>query len=105
MDEDEPPALAADPRPSIRLLDRQPVTVSGRGFAPRERVTVRVVPLGESRYSKEVRPTRTRRFTVVFRSAALDECAGYTITARGARGSRAVIGRLIPPPCGIVVQP
>ena len=98
-------AHGAGDRATIRLVDEQPVAVAGRGFAPRERVTVRVVPLEQQRYSKEVRATRTGRFTVVFRTETLDECTGYTITAHGARSSRATIRRLIPTPCGIVIQP
>ena len=98
------PAGAVQTVASVRLTDRQPVTVKGSGFKARERVMVRVSPRGWASYAKVVRATSTGRIVAVFSGRALDECTGYTINAAGRRGSRARAIE-IPPPCGVEIQP
>ena len=81
---------AAATRPTLRVVDRTPLVVSGAAFAPGERVTV-VVAAG-SRWSKRVTTTGRGTFVVRF-NVRLGPCARYTVQAFGSTGSRA---RLIP---------
>jgi hypothetical protein len=99
-------ARSGERRPVVRLLDRSPVKVAGRAFAVRERVSVRVTVVGLSRFSKRVRSGAAGAFTAVFPQRTIPECAGFVVTAVGARGSRATLRRIvIPPPCGSDPQP
>jgi hypothetical protein len=100
------PAASATSRPTVSLTDASPATVVGRGFLARERVSVRVRPIGSDSFVKAVRSTVAGRFVVVFADEAVPDCAGYTITAVGGQGSRATLRRMIPPPgCGVEPQP
>ena len=84
-------------KPTLRLIDRTPVKVSGRGFVPRERIRLTVI----------VDATRTRRvtagaagtFTATVAQTALPRCEGLRIVATGGEGSRAVLKVLPQPAC------
>jgi hypothetical protein len=100
------PAASATSRSSLTIRDANPATVVGRGFLARERVVVRVRPIGSRSFAKAVSSTAAGRFVAVFAEEAIPDCAGYVVTATGARGSRATLRRLIPPPgCGVDPQP
>jgi hypothetical protein len=61
--------------------------------------------VGSLSFARTVRSTATGRFVAVF-AEEISDCAGFTVTAVGARGSRATLRRLIPPPgCGVEPQP
>jgi hypothetical protein len=99
-------AVSAPSTASVHLAKLSPVTVAGSGFAPRERVVVRVIPAGRVPLSKVVSATAAGRFAAAFVGRSLPECASYRVVAVGNAGSRAA-RREIPPPgaCGIVLTP
>lgn len=100
-----PVGFAGTESARVTLLDRDPVTVKGTGFAKRERVFVRVLPAGGTTFSKIV-VARDGTFTAVFPQRELGECSGYTIVATGrTSGTRATRRELIPPACGIQIIP
>ena len=83
------PAWGAEPRPVLKLNDLAPVTVEGRGFAPRERVVLTVSALGAQR-ARTVLASRDGRFRSRF-TLRLGRCAELTVRARGSRGHRAIL--------------
>lgn len=91
-------------RAFVALVGDNPLVVSGRGFAGRERVTLRTAAQGQ-KLVKVVSADRSGRFRA--RIASVDAaCWPFVISAEGARGSRAVLRRFrIPPACGIPIQP
>jgi hypothetical protein len=95
-------------RATVSVTGSDPLTVTGAGFAPRERVTVRVAVSGDAA-SKVLRATRKGRFVAQFPgvSAAAEGCTSnvVTVTATGARSRASMRGRTIPPPCGFDPQP
>jgi hypothetical protein len=88
----EAPATAAA-RPSLTIMDLQPLTVSGRGFKANERV---VVSTATSR--KATTASSTGRFVVRFTRVT---CAAHAIVAVGSKGSRATTR----PPRILCVEP
>lgn len=83
-------ARAAD-KARLRMVDTDPLTVSGREFRIGERVRVRVAA-GEQRRTRRVTAGRSGGFEVSFRSVALNLCDGpVTVFARGSDGSRATL--------------
>ena len=81
-------ARAAD-KARLRIVDTDPLTVSGRKFRIGERVRVRVVA-GRLRRTRRVTAGRSGRLEVSFRSVAFNRCDGpVTVFARGSDGSRA----------------
>jgi hypothetical protein len=70
---------------SLRVVDERPLTVAGSGFAPRERVAVRLDAHG--RWSRSVSALRSGAFRVRFPVSI--GCDGYSLHAFGSRGSRA----------------
>jgi hypothetical protein len=95
----------ATPKATLVLLSRDPITVAGRNFASRERVTVRV-SLEERTLAKSVRASAAGRFTIRFAEASASECAPVVATATGRSGSKASTRKVdIPPPCGMTPQP
>jgi hypothetical protein len=83
------------------------VKVSGKGFVPGERITLRATASGEQ-YVAKTRANLRGAFTATLAGeAAAETCGPFQVTAIGARGSRATAVRRprIAPPCGIVVQP
>jgi hypothetical protein len=79
-------ATAASSAPSLRLVDRTPVTVRGSGFVAGERVTV--VLSSATRTSRVVHADAGGRFVLRFRSS-LGRCSRYSLQAYGATGTRA----------------
>jgi len=78
---------ATPSRAALRLVDRAPLKLRGRGFHARElvRVTISV----ERRTTKRVRATAAGSFLVTFPGVLVDRCNALTAFAVGARGSRA----------------
>ena len=98
------PADAARPKASLAVVDDSPVTVSGRGFLARERVTLRTSVAGRL-HVEVVTANRLGRFTAQFDGVDA-QCSPYAVSAVGARGSRATTRKIaIPPACGIPIQP
>ena len=93
-------AAAAPQRPSLRLVDNDPVTFSGRAFKPRE--SVRVAFLEPGGVVLRVRATRAGVFTATFDEMALDRCEHAFVSAVGARGSRAIYKKLPGPMCAVM---
>lgn len=91
-------------RATIGLVSESPLTVSGRGFAARERVTLRTAVNGE-KVTKIVIASRTGGFRA--RMGDVDaECWPFVVSAQGTRGSVAALRRInIPPPCGVPITP
>ena len=83
----------------MRVIDRDPVVVRGLRFLPSERVTVRVAVRGGPRVAKTVRAGAGGGFTTRFASLSLGQCAAFTVSATGARGSRAAYTEPFPA-CG-----
>ena len=95
-------APAASIRPALTVTTPGAVVVSGARFKANERVTLRLVVLGQP-LVKVVRTTVAGRLSARFLQD-VPECTTFSISAVGNRGSR-VLFREIPPPCGIVIQP
>jgi len=85
-----PPSLGgARSAPALRLVDRSPLTVSGSGFLPRERV--RVTFVGSTRSARTTVTSRTGTIAVVFADTVLGRCQGARFRAVGARGDLATL--------------
>jgi hypothetical protein len=84
-------AAAATPRATLRLVDDVPATLRGAGFQPREHVRI-VIVAGTTRTVKKVVATARGRFVVHVRADAND-CAGFSATAVGNKGTRATLKR------------
>jgi hypothetical protein len=100
-------ALAGKRHPRISIVDQSPVLVVGRGFAARERVTLRAVQ-GDRQMTKRVRATAAGSFRANLGDIDDSSCSAVvSVTVVGGAGSRATAARhvAIPPPCGIVIQP
>ena len=95
-------STAAGIRPTLTVTTPGAVVVSGTRFRSNERVTLRLVLLGQP-LVKIVKTTTAGRLTARFLQD-VPECTTFSISAVGNRGSR-VLFREIPPPCGIVIQP
>ena len=100
-------------KPTLALSSSGPLTVKGFGFAPRERVTVRLT-FGSDTFSRAPRANPRGRFAVQFPVQLADlvllECSRTVIVvATGNRSGRRAQFRIrsiqIPPPCGIAPQP
>jgi hypothetical protein len=96
---------------TVTLAGTAPVTVTGWGFAPRERVSVRL-SFANDVFSRVARTSAKGRFALQFPGAAptLDECTqSVFVFATGNRSGRSATFRVrsiqIPPPCGIAPQP
>jgi hypothetical protein len=64
--------------PSLRMINRNPATVTGRGFKPHRRVHVRLM-VGHT-LSRTPVANRAGTFTVQF-PTVIDRCSGFTVTA------------------------
>jgi hypothetical protein len=94
------PGRAEGTRPTLRVVDRVPLTVVGTGFAAKEdvRLTLRA---GVARpASRSARADGDGRFRAAFRALlAVEPCRGaLVITAAGSQGSRASWKRACRPP-------
>jgi hypothetical protein len=85
-------------KPTLRLLDKQPVKLRGGSFRARERVRV-TISSDEFRRARTVRATLRGSFTAQF-DVNLDRCMGLIATANGGNGSRATykLPQLLCPP-------
>jgi hypothetical protein len=82
---------AATGRPSLRLLDRDPLTIAGRGFDAEELVRVRLAVEGQIR-SRRARTSAVGTFRVRF-TVSVGRCDSFSLQAFGSAGNRA---RLFP---------
>ena len=73
-------------RPTLRLMDKQPLKLRGTSFKPRERVRVTVETAGE-RQSRTLTASATGAFVAAF-TVRFDPC-NFEAWATGSRGSRA----------------
>jgi hypothetical protein len=78
-------------RPSLRLLDRDPLTIAGRGFDAEELVRVRLAVEGQIR-SRRARTSAVGTFRVRF-TVSVGRCDFFSLQAFGSAGNRA---RLFP---------
>jgi hypothetical protein len=87
-------------RPTLRLTDTLPLTVTGVGFHGREHVTV-VYATTTRRWTHAAVATAAGSFTARFAGVGLNVCAAKSITAAGSMGSHAALvlpKPLCPPP-------
>jgi hypothetical protein len=80
-------------RPTLRLLDAQPVVLRGTAFRPNERVKITV--LQPTMTSRAIRAGAAGRFGARF-AFSLGRCEDLEVRARGSRGSRATLELLAP---------
>ncbi len=90
-------AAGSTAKASLRLTDRQPLSVQGRYFLSRERVRVRVS--GEVSASRIVRANSAGSFGVRFDDLAVGRCDLIRVVAVGGRGSQATLKTLPAPAC------
>jgi hypothetical protein len=88
------PGGAAGTRPSLQLVERVPLEVAGRGFAPSERLLLTASVDGE-RMTVPARATPSGSVTVLFRGLAAGRCQNYRVVARDGITVRAA---LVSPP-------
>jgi hypothetical protein len=89
----ERPAATA----TLRLLDRAPLTLEGKGFKARERVSVTAALNGKA--TRWVRARAGGGFVVIFSELAAGRCSSVRVLAVGSRGSRTVLKILPAPAC------
>jgi hypothetical protein len=90
------PALGAtSAQPVLRLLDRTPVTVTGRGFQPGETVRLRLTLQGETWTRRATSATGSFRATFTI---SLGRCRSFSLQAFGSKGSRARLFATAPAP-------
>jgi hypothetical protein len=88
-------ASAADLRPALRVVDRQPLVVRGVHFRPHERVRL----TGAAIRPASVTTTAAGSFVVRLTQTSDDRCSGVMLlVAVGAAGDRAVL-KLPQPEC------
>lgn len=81
---------AAAVRPSLRIVERDPLTLVGRAFRAEELVRVTVRSGATTTRIRKARADGTGKFTLAFAGVRLDRCSGdLEVTASGARGSKA----------------
>jgi len=91
-----------DRRPVLGVVTLSPLVVRGVGFRSHERVTVSFVSFSVSVLRVAV-ASAAGSFRVSFGRPRVDRCEAYEVSARGARGSRAVLRP--PRPLCPVAQP
>jgi hypothetical protein len=99
-------AAGSSEKASLRLVDRDPLTVHGQWFGRAERVRVTAsAPDSASTTAaspvlrRTVRATATGSFRVVFAGTFFDRCSSLRVAAVGGQGSRAVLKVLPSPMC------
>ncbi len=90
-------ATAQGSRPTLALAQSQPLVLVGRNFGPAEAVALTVPARKTSRIT--LRADRRGSFSLTLRTIAVSRCSGFTVTAIGSRGSRAILKRLPLPAC------
>jgi hypothetical protein len=92
------PAQAAPGRTTgaarMTLVRTDPATVHGTAFRRHERIRVVLRRPGRPASVRDLVASARGSFSVTFGRAAVDRCSGFSITARGGFGSRAVVRRV-----------
>lgn len=88
-------------RARVAVVDKAPFTVRGSGFKPGERVALVVAV--KSRWQRSVVATSTGSFVARFTGPSVTHCTSYYVSARGNRGSVAVLK--VAPECPPPPQP
>jgi hypothetical protein len=82
----------------------QPLTVTGRGFRPHERV--RVSATADQQYATAVRTAGPAgSFRVAFTRLSVGRCDVFRVIAIGREGTHAVLKRLPSPACSLQRTP
>jgi hypothetical protein len=81
--------------PTLWLTTWLPLTLTGSGFRPHERVRV-VVAFASTKLRRRVVAGDAGSFVVRFRHATVGRCDGIAARATGNRGSRAVLRAMYP---------
>jgi len=90
-------AATAQGRPTLRVVDKDPLVVRATGFTSREHVTLRATWRAKS-IVRRVRSGPGGGFTIRFAGTQFDFCAGFTsLRATGARSGTVVIRPTIRP--------
>ena len=85
----EPAGRPAAGKPALRIVDREPLAIAGRGFQASERVRLAVVS-GDRKHVVKTRAKADGTFVVRIAGVRLDRCSGaLAASAVGAAGSRA----------------
>lgn len=72
----------------LRIVEKNPLTLRGEQFGPRETVRV-IVQFGDKESSRTVRADQAGVFSVRFPGFALDRCTDLVVKATGTRGHTA----------------
>jgi hypothetical protein len=83
------PAQGAKPRPALALKSAAPLTITGKGFAPREAVLLTATFSSHRRFAGPV-AGRDGTFTARF-NVRITKCTNLVVRAIGGRGSRAIL--------------
>jgi hypothetical protein len=75
--------------PSLRLVAKNPLTVTGLGFLPSERVTLTV--LATKHVLRQFEARRDGSFHLAFPGVRVGACTGARVIAVGGKGSRAQV--------------
>ena len=95
-------AAALQRHAALKIIRMGPVTVRGTGFKPSERVVLRARTTTASA-TRTASAGATGTFTAAIPGISVGRCGRLSITAIGARGSRASVIRRIPlPACSVV---
>jgi hypothetical protein len=86
---------AAASHPTLSAKGRHTLTVTGRHFHPGERIRVVLDPARHDPV-KHARASGQGTFTVTYRDVPIGPCDGYSISATGSEGSRAMLARMRP---------
>jgi hypothetical protein len=81
--------------PSLRLVDRAPLTIAGVNFASRELVRV-TATVEDGTAVRSVRAGYHGGFVARFPALTVGRCSAFRINAKGATGTRAAL-KLFPP--------
>jgi hypothetical protein len=98
-------SAAAGPqgRASLKLADRDPLTVRGERFAPRERVRITLTAPESAR--KTVRAGMNGSFRVVVLNESVGRCEMVRAVATGTEGNRVILKILPSPACAPTLRP
>jgi hypothetical protein len=79
-----------DRRAKLAVVTKNPLTIRGTQFRPREIVRLTVEAEG-NRFTRRTTASRTGTFTQQFSSVEVDRCSRLIAVAIGSRGSQATI--------------
>ena len=77
---------APDAKPSLAVVDRQPLTISGKGFGTRQRIVLTAATGGETA-RRAFRADARGAFLLRFQTLRFDPCTGLSLHALGAAGT------------------